>query len=67
MSIKMNGTENDFKPHNIELICKCSFFEGLSAEETNKLNEFSNVITLSKSEILFKEGEVPTGLYIITK
>ncbi len=49
------------------LICNCSFFQGLGAEHTNLLNEYSNVITLSKSEVLFKEGEAPTGLYSIMR
>jgi CRP/FNR family transcriptional regulator, polysaccharide utilization system transcription regulator len=50
-----------------ELICNCQFFSDLSAEDVHMLNEFTNIQTLSKSEVLFKEGEAPQGLYIIQK
>jgi CRP/FNR family transcriptional regulator, polysaccharide utilization system transcription regulator len=49
------------------LACGCTFFDGISAEHIAMLNEYSNIVNLTKSEILFKEGEVPSGLYIITK
>jgi CRP/FNR family transcriptional regulator, polysaccharide utilization system transcription regulator len=52
---------------NPTLVCNCPFFEGLTPEQTTLLNEYSNIITLSKSEVLFKEGEVPTGLYTILR
>jgi CRP/FNR family transcriptional regulator, polysaccharide utilization system transcription regulator len=49
------------------LICKCNFFDGISEEHSSLLNEYSNPMSLSKGEVLFKEGELPTGLYIIMK
>jgi CRP/FNR family transcriptional regulator, polysaccharide utilization system transcription regulator len=67
MSTKPKAPETSNPTVMPELLCKSSFFEGLSAADINTLNEFTNVITLSKSEVLFKEGEVPTGLYNITK
>jgi CRP/FNR family transcriptional regulator, polysaccharide utilization system transcription regulator len=50
-----------------ELICKCHFFRELSTENVILLNEYTNILNLSKSEILFKEGEAPQGLYTIQK
>jgi CRP/FNR family transcriptional regulator, polysaccharide utilization system transcription regulator len=49
------------------LSCNCTFFDGISQEHIQILNEYSNIVSLGKSEVLFKEGEVPSGLYIITK
>ncbi len=51
----------------IQLECGCAFFEGIEPENIQLLNEYSNLTTLTKGEILFKEGEEPAGLYIITK
>jgi CRP/FNR family transcriptional regulator, polysaccharide utilization system transcription regulator len=49
------------------LACNCAFFDGITQEHIQLLNEYSNIVPLTKSEILFKEGESPAGLYIITK
>ncbi len=50
-----------------ELICNCHFFKGLTADQVTMLNEFTNILNLSKGEVLFKEGEAPQGLYSIQK
>ncbi len=52
---------------NVELIAKCNFFSGLNAQQISLLNEYTNIQNLSKSEIVFKEGQSPEGLYIIQK
>jgi CRP-like cAMP-binding protein len=52
---------------NVTLACGCAFFDGITQEHVKMLNEYSNIMHLMKGEILFKEGEEPSGLYIITK
>jgi CRP/FNR family transcriptional regulator, polysaccharide utilization system transcription regulator len=49
------------------LIAANEFFDGISTEDIHLLNEYTNQLGLNKGEILFKEGEAPTGLYVITK
>ncbi|MFM2388163.1 MAG: hypothetical protein RL660_2920 [Bacteroidota bacterium] len=49
------------------LIAQNPFFDGISQEDVTVLNEYTNQLALNKSEVLFKEGEAPTGLYVITK
>jgi CRP/FNR family transcriptional regulator len=63
------GKVAEVMPSNspISLACNCAFFDGITDEHIQILNEYSNIVSLSKGEVLFKEGEVPTGLYIITK
>lgn len=53
--------------NSIKLTCDCAFFEGLDQADVLLLNEYSSLQTFSKGEVVFKEGDVPSGLYTILK
>jgi CRP/FNR family transcriptional regulator, polysaccharide utilization system transcription regulator len=65
MKVKSDNTTIPFSPAT--LACGCAFFDGISQEHIQLLNEYSNIMRFFKGEVLFKEGEEPSGLFIITK
>jgi CRP/FNR family transcriptional regulator len=64
---KLKYQEIPVEISSTKLACESNFFDGISPDEIRTLNEYSNLITMSKGEVIFKEGETPTGLYSIVK
>ena len=54
--------------HNFQnIFCEKSFKECLSEEDFQKYLDGKKTITISKGKLVFKEGEIPKGVFYIEK
>ena len=54
--------------HNFQnIFCEKSFRECLSEEDFQKYLDGKKTITISKGKLVFKEGEIPKGVFYIEK